>query len=59
MPFGGESAHKAFALAVGLQLLVDALAGEEHGAVLFVARPDHDPVPAFRDLAEAVRLPGG
>jgi (2R)-3-sulfolactate dehydrogenase (NADP+) len=58
VPFGGESAHKAFALAVGLQLLVDALAGEDHGAVLFVARPDHDPVPAFRALAEGVRLPG-
>ena len=59
VPFGGESAHKAFALAVGLQLLVDALAGEEHGAVLVVAGPDHDPVPAFRDLAQGVRLPGG
>lgn len=58
VPFGGESAHKAFALAVGLQLLVDALAGEDHGAVLVVARPDHDPVPAFRALAEGVRLPG-
>ena len=59
VPFGGESAHKAFALAVGLQLLVDSLAGDEHGAVLFVARPDHDPVPAFRELADGVRLPGG
>jgi (2R)-3-sulfolactate dehydrogenase (NADP+) len=58
VPFGGESAHKAFALAVGLQLLVDSLAGEDHGAVLFVARPDHDPVPEFRALAEGVRLPG-
>lgn len=58
VPFGGESAHKAFALAVGLQLFVDALAGEDHGAVLLVARPDHDPVPAFRALAEGVRLPG-
>ena len=28
VPFGGEQAHKAFALAIGLQLLVDALAGE-------------------------------
>ena len=28
VPFGGEQAHKAFALALGLQLLVDALAGE-------------------------------
>jgi LDH2 family malate/lactate/ureidoglycolate dehydrogenase len=59
VPFGGGSAHKAFALAVGLQLLVDALAGEEHGAVLLVARPEHDPVPAFRALAGGVRLPGG
>ena len=58
VPFGGERAHKAFALAVGLQLLVDALAGEDHGAVLVVARPEHDPVPDFRALAEDVRLPG-
>jgi LDH2 family malate/lactate/ureidoglycolate dehydrogenase len=59
VPFGGQSAHKAFALAVGLQLLVDALAGEEDGAVMLVARPEHDPVPAFRELADGVRLPGG
>ena len=58
VPFGGEQAHKAFALAVGLQVLVGALAGDEHGAVLFVARPEHDPVPALRDAAGAVRLPG-
>ncbi len=51
VPFGGEHAHKAFALAVGLELLVGALAGPEHGAVLVVARPDHDPVPALRQLA--------
>ena len=30
------------------QLLVDALAGPEHGALLLVARPEHDPVPASR-----------
>jgi (2R)-3-sulfolactate dehydrogenase (NADP+) len=58
VPFGGESAHKAFALAVGLQLFVDALAGDEHGAVLVVAHPEHDPVPAFRALADGTRLPG-
>ena len=58
VPFGGEHAHKAFALAVGLQLVVDALAGPEHGAVLLVARPEHDPVPALRELAAGVRLPG-
>jgi len=59
VPFGGEQAHKAFALALGLQLLVDALVREEgHGAVLLVARPEADPVPALRDLAAGIRLPG-
>ena len=58
VPFGGPSAHKAFALAVGLELLVGALAGESHGAVLIVAQPEFDPVPEFRKRAEGVRLPG-
>jgi LDH2 family malate/lactate/ureidoglycolate dehydrogenase len=59
VPFGGPQAHKAFALAVGLQLLVDALTPEEgYGAVLLVARPEADPVPALRALAGGVRLPG-
>jgi (2R)-3-sulfolactate dehydrogenase (NADP+) len=58
VPFGGEHAHKAFALAVGLELLVSALAGPEHGAILVVARPEHDPVPALRRLADGRRLPG-
>jgi LDH2 family malate/lactate/ureidoglycolate dehydrogenase len=58
VPFGGEQAHKAFALAAGLQLLVDALAGDEPGAVLVVARPEHDPLPAFRARASGRRLPG-
>ena len=59
VPFGGEHAHKAFAFAVGLQLLVDSLVRDEgHGAVLFVARPEADPVPALRRLAAGVRLPG-
>jgi (2R)-3-sulfolactate dehydrogenase (NADP+) len=64
VPFGGPQAHKAFALAVGLQLLVDALVPgddhgvEQHGAVLLVARPEADPVPALRALAGFVRLPG-
>jgi LDH2 family malate/lactate/ureidoglycolate dehydrogenase len=58
VPFGGEQAHKAFALAVGLEMLVSALAGEEHAAVLLVARPEHDPVPGLRARAEGVRLPG-
>jgi hypothetical protein len=59
VPFGGPLAHKAFALAVGLQLLVDALSPDEgFGAVLLVARPESDPVPALRALAGGVRLPG-
>ena len=59
-PFGGEHAHKAFSLAIGLQLLVDALTPDDgFGAVLLVARPEADPLPAFRKLAAGVRLPGG
>ncbi len=59
VPFGGAQAHKAFALAVGLQLLVDALVREPgYGAVLLVARPGSDPVPALRRVAAGVRLPG-
>ncbi len=59
VPFGGAQAHKAFALAVGLQLFVDALSPEDgFGAVLLVARPEADPVPALRALADGVRLPG-
>lgn len=58
VPFGGEQAHKAFALAIGLHAFVDALAGEDGGAVLVVARPEADPVPALRELAGGVRLPG-
>jgi (2R)-3-sulfolactate dehydrogenase (NADP+) len=59
VPFGGAQAHKAFALAVGLQLVVDALTPEDSfGAVLVVARPESDPVPAFRSLAAGTRLPG-
>jgi LDH2 family malate/lactate/ureidoglycolate dehydrogenase len=59
VPFGEEHAHKAFALAVGLQLLVDSLIGVDgYGAVLMVARPESDPVPALRARASGVRLPG-
>jgi len=58
IPFGGAHAHKAFALAIGLQLIVDALAGEGFGAVLLVARPEADPVPALRARAGGARLPG-
>ncbi|HEY2939080.1 MAG TPA: Ldh family oxidoreductase [Gaiellaceae bacterium] len=59
VPFGGRQAHKAFALALGLQLLVDALVAEPgHGAVLLVARSEADPVPDLRARAGRVRLPG-
>jgi (2R)-3-sulfolactate dehydrogenase (NADP+) len=58
VPFGGPQAHKAFALAAGVELLVGALAGHEPGALVLAARPEHDPVPAFRELAAGLRLPG-
>src|SRR6266542_2791860 len=59
VPFGGEQAHKAFALALGLQLLVDSLLVESgYGALLLVARPEADPVPALRRGARGIRLPG-
>jgi hypothetical protein len=58
VPFGGDRAHKAFALALGFQLLVDALAGEGYGAVMLVAWPESDPVPALRRVADGLRLPG-
>ena len=57
VPFGGEQWHKAFALALGLQLVVDALHREPgFGAVLLVARPESDPVAALRSTG--IRLPG-
>jgi L-2-hydroxycarboxylate dehydrogenase (NAD+) len=58
VPFGGEQSYKAFALAVGLQALVDALDVGTYGALLVVASPGADPVPALRALAEGRRLPG-
>jgi L-2-hydroxycarboxylate dehydrogenase (NAD+) len=58
VPFGGDRAHKAFALAVGLHALVDSLAGDGYGAVLLVARPEADPIPGLRARAGGVRLPG-
>jgi hypothetical protein len=40
-------------------LLVDALVTQPgHAAVLLVARPEADPVPALRAAAAGVRLPG-
>jgi LDH2 family malate/lactate/ureidoglycolate dehydrogenase len=59
VPFGGEQWHKAFAVALGLQALVDSLVLEPgFGAVLLVARPGSDPVPSLRERAAGLRLPG-
>jgi (2R)-3-sulfolactate dehydrogenase (NADP+) len=59
VPFGGPLAHKAFALAVGVEALVGALAGPRgYGAVVFVARPLHDVVPEIAARAAPRRLPG-
>jgi (2R)-3-sulfolactate dehydrogenase (NADP+) len=59
VPFGGEQAHKAFALALGLQLFVDSLSRDGgYGAVMVVARPQSDPVPGLRRRTPGLRLPG-
>ena len=58
VPFGGEQAHKAFALAVGLQLLVDAIAESGYGAVLVVARPGRTRCPPSGPGPRKPRLPG-
>jgi LDH2 family malate/lactate/ureidoglycolate dehydrogenase len=57
VPFGGESAHKAFALALGLQLLVESQVGEDYGAFL-VALPDDFGGSDARERFRGVRLPG-
>jgi L-2-hydroxycarboxylate dehydrogenase (NAD+) len=58
VPFGGEQAHKAFALAVGLQGLVASFVGDDYGAILLVAQPSHGFADAFREVAAGLRLPG-
>ncbi len=58
VPFGGEQWHKALALALGMQLWVDALVAQPgHGALVLAARPSADPVPPLRETG--IRLPGG
>ena len=57
VPFGGDQAHKAFALALGLQLLVECCAGEGYGAFLLVVQPEFGPTDA-RERFEELRLPG-
>ena len=59
VPFGGEQAHKAFALAVGLQGLVESFVGPRHGVFLLAAEPEHaEFVRDLRERAPGVRLPG-
>jgi L-2-hydroxycarboxylate dehydrogenase (NAD+) len=59
VPFGGEQAHKAFALAVGLEGLVTSFLGERHGIVLVAAQPAFDGfAAALRERASGLRLPG-
>ena len=58
VPFGGEQAHKAFALALGLQLVVESTA-EGYGAFLVAVQPEFGPAAdAFRERAGGLRLPG-
>jgi hypothetical protein len=57
VPFGGEQWHTGFALAVGLQLLVDSLVVDPgHGAMMVIARPEADAVTTLR--AAGIRVPG-
>ena len=59
VPFGGEQAHKAFALALGLEGLVTSFVGERHGVVLVAATPEFGGfVAALRTRAAGLRLPG-
>ena len=59
VPFGGDQAHKAFALAVGLQGLVESFVGDRYGAVLLAAKPRFDGFAGrLRTRAGGLRLPG-
>ena len=58
-PFGGEQAHKGFALAAIVELLCRALAGlDGHAAVVLLAHPESDPVPGLRTLLGDRHFPG-
>jgi LDH2 family malate/lactate/ureidoglycolate dehydrogenase len=59
VPFGGEQAHKAFALALGLQGLVESFVGPRHGILLLAAKPEFAHFAAeLRRRAAGLRLPG-
>ncbi|MEO5576369.1 MAG: Ldh family oxidoreductase [Gaiellaceae bacterium] len=59
VPYGGEQAYKSFALALGLQGLVESFVGETYGIVLVAAKPEFDWFAAtLRERAAGLRLPG-
>ena len=59
VPFGGDQAHKAFALAVGLEGFISSFVGDAHGIVLVVAKPEFSHyADELRARAGALRLPG-
>jgi LDH2 family malate/lactate/ureidoglycolate dehydrogenase len=58
VPFGGDQAHKAFALALGLQLAVESCVAEGYGALLVALVPETSTVSALRARAAGLRLPG-
>jgi len=58
-PFGGELAHKGFALALVVELLAAALAPVDgHAACVLLARPRSQPAEAMRRALEGRRFPG-
>jgi (2R)-3-sulfolactate dehydrogenase (NADP+) len=59
VPFGGEQAYKAFALALGLEGFIRSFVGDEHGVVIVAAKPEFDHFAAdLRVRAAGLRLPG-
>ena len=58
IPFGGEQSHKAFALALGLQALVESCVVEGYGAFLVVVAPETGSETVERARAAGIRLPG-
>jgi hypothetical protein len=58
VPFGGDQAHKAFALALGLQALVECCVVDGYGAFLVVVAPETGSETIARAREAGVRLPG-
>src|SRR3954447_1835583 len=59
LPFGGEQAYKAFALAAIVELLCGCLGGVEgHAAVAVLARPQAEAGQRLRDALGGRRMPG-